>query len=635
MKRLAREAHLAGILEMAEDAIISMDEHQRIRFFNHGATVIFGYSQDEVLGQPLDILLPSRLVDVHRQHVRAFAGSPEASRRMGGRREVVGRRKDGTEFPAEASISKLTVRGETVYAAILRDITQREQAKEALRDSERYNRQLFKLSPLGLALCRLDGRLVDVNDAYARILGCSAAETLNLTYWEVTPEKYVAQEQAQLESLRATGRYGPYEKEYIHKDGHLVTVRLSGVMIEQGGEKFIWSMVEDVTERKQLEEQLRQSHKMEAVGQLAGGIAHDFNNMLTVITGYSELLLKHADLNDALRGPLEEIRQAGERAGTLTNQLLAFSRQQSLQPTVLDMNPVVRDIATMLRRLIGEDIVLEVIPAQNLGLVKVDAGQIEQVLMNLAVNARDAMLQGGQLTIETANIQIDPASAASHPGMQPGPHVIVAVRDTGCGMDAETRARIFEPFFTTKEKGKGTGLGLSTVYGIVKQSGGHILVESELGRGTTFTIYLPRLEAEALTPVAPPEGQTADRGTETILIVEDETYVREVAREGLEEYGYAIKEACNGHEASLFSERHEGPIHLLLIDLVMPGGSGREVAERLLSHRPDMKVLFMSGYPDDAVARHGVLVSNTILLEKPFSPEALAQKVREVLDWPS
>jgi PAS domain S-box-containing protein len=695
-KRLFHEAHLAAILEISEDAIISMDGHQRIRLFNRGAERIFGYAQDEVLGQPLDILLPSRAVDVHRQHIRAFAGPPEVSRRMGERREIVGRRKDGTEFPAEASISKLTVRGETVYTEILRDITQRKHAEEALLVK---TGQLQIITETMLAFLETEGW----RDASARLLRAALEQTaseygfigvvvdgpvlrilvhegivwdaaINRAFYDKAVQTY--RERGYLEFRNFDNLFGrvittgqtvlsnapgsdprsgglppghPPLRHFLgvpllhgqevvgmigvanRPGGYTDNEQAQLVVLTQAAALFYDSYRRRQREA-QLEEQLRQSQKMEAVGQLAGGIAHDFNNMLTVITGHSELLLQQGDLHESLRGPLAEIQKAGERAGMLTNQLLAFSRQQTLHPTVLDLNTVVGDAATMLQRLIGEDIAIEIIPAQHLGLVKADQGQLGQVLINLAINACDAMPQGGRLTIETANIQIDPADAVRHPGMQPGSHVMVTVHDTGCGMDAETQAHVFEPFFTTKEKGKGTGLGLSTVYGIVKQSGGHIRVASEPGRGTTFTIYLPRVEAEALTPAASPEAKPADRGTETILLVEDEDTVLEVARDTLEEYGYTVLAACNGQEALLFSERHEGPIHLLLADVVMPGYSGREVAERLLAHCPDMKVLFMSGYMRDTIARHGVLVPGIILLEKPFRPETLARKVREVLD---
>ena len=387
-------------------------------------------------------------------------------------------------------------------------------------------------------------------------------------------------------------------------------------------------------ERKQLEQQLRQAQKMEAIGQLTGGIAHDFNNMLTVIIGYSELMLQKLKADDSLRSDIEQIKEAGERASSLTRQLLAFSRKQVLQPKVFDLNAVLTNMDRMLQRLIGEDIHLVTVPAPGLGRVRADPGQIEQVIMNLAVNARDAMPHGGKLTIETANVELDNAYAREHVSVRPGSYVMLAVSDTGCGMDAATQAQIFEPFFTTKEVGKGTGLGLSTVFGIVKQSEGYVWVYSEVGRGTTFKIYLPRVEAAVET--VEPSGETARpaRGSETILLVEDDHAVRTLIRSTLQAHGYTVLEASQGKEALLLSGQHKGLIHMMVTDTVMPGMSGRELAERLKPLRPNMKALFMSGYTDKAIVHHGELDPDTAFLQKPFTPDALARKVREVLDSP-
>jgi len=385
-------------------------------------------------------------------------------------------------------------------------------------------------------------------------------------------------------------------------------------------------------DRTRLEEQLRQAHKMEAIGRLAGGIAHDFNNLLTVINGYSELVLNSLGANLHARKNVEQIKKAGRRAATLTRQLLAFSRRQVLQLRVLDLNAVVTNFEAMLQPLIGEDILLEAVLQPGLGLVKVDPGQIEQIILNLTVNARDAMPEGGKLTIETANVELDEAYARRHVSVRPGPYVMLAISDTGCGMDAETQARIFEPFFTTKEHGKGTGLGLATVYGIVKQSGGNIWVYSEPGKGTTFKIYLPRVEgvAEGSEPAHP--RSSILRGSETILLVEDEDMVRSLAREILEAHGYAVSEARDSTEALRVCHTHSGSIHLLVTDVVMPGMSGRELAARLGTIHPETKVLYMSGYTDDAVVRHGVLNAGLAFLQKPFTANAFLCKVREVLD---
>lgn len=388
----------------------------------------------------------------------------------------------------------------------------------------------------------------------------------------------------------------------------------------------------EVAERKLAEEQLRQSQKMEAVGKLAGGVAHDFNNLLTAINGHSELAMRRLKQDDPLYEKLEKIKKAGERAATLTHQLLAFSRKQILQPKVLDLNQVVFEMNKMLQPLIGEDIDLFTKLKPDLGMVKADPGQLEQVLMNLSVNARDAMPKGGKLTIETANVYLDEDYAGRHLSITPGWYVMLAVSDTGSGMDAQTQEQIFDPFFTTKEVGKGTGLGLSTVYGIVKQSGGNIWVYSELGRGTTFKVYLPCVNRCAEEPEPSTARNQLSEGNETVLLVEDEEMVREMAKEILEESGYQVLEAKHGHEALLIAEQYSGYIHLMLSDVVMPQMSGRELAARFAPLRKDMKVLYMSGYTDDAIVHHGVLDEGMAFIEKPFTPNALARKVRETLN---
>lgn len=387
-------------------------------------------------------------------------------------------------------------------------------------------------------------------------------------------------------------------------------------------------------ELRRTEEQLRQAQKMEAIGQLAGGVAHDFNNLLTIITGYSDLLLNGALAeSDPARDLVQEILKAAERASTLTRQLLAFSRRQVLAPRVLVLNSIVRDMDKMLRRMIGEDIALTSTLADDLGSVKADPGQIEQVLLNLVVNARDAMPRGGRLTIETANVYLDETYARAHPEARPGPFVMVAVTDTGCGMDAATQARIFEPFFTTKGVGKGTGLGLATVYGIVKQSQGSIFVYSEVNRGTSFKIYLPRIEGAAEeAPRIEAKAPSRPSGNETLLIVEDDEAVRALTRTVLRNSAYHVIESADGAEALRWAEGHADPIHLLVTDVVMPGMSGRELAERMTDLRKEVKVLYVSGYTDDSVVRHGLLEAEVAFLQKPFTPDALARKVREVLD---
>jgi PAS domain S-box-containing protein len=387
----------------------------------------------------------------------------------------------------------------------------------------------------------------------------------------------------------------------------------------------------DVTDRKHLTDQLRQSQKMQAIGELAGGVAHDFNNLLMVVKGHAQLLLERMPKEPSLHHSVQQMEKAADRAASLTRQLLAFSRKQVLQPRVLDMNDVVTGMIKMFSRVIGENIEMAFVPAAKLGRTKADPGQIEQVLLNLVVNARDAMPTGGRLTIETSNVHLDRSYAAGHAAVDPGPYIMLTVSDTGCGMDAETQSRIFEPFFTTKEAGKGTGLGLATVYGVVKQSGGYIWVYSEVGCGSTFKIYLPEVTEAIDAPAIEKETRGSSRGTETVLFVEDELSVRELVRDYLVGAGYRVLDAGDGIEALEAAMAHKGPIHILITDVVMPRLSGRDLATKLSSERPDMKVLFISGYTDDTIVRHGVLEGGVAFLQKPFNLRALSEKIREVL----
>jgi signal transduction histidine kinase/CheY-like chemotaxis protein len=428
-------------------------------------------------------------------------------------------------------------------------------------------------------------------------------------------------------------QYDDVEATWKRKDGGLLTVALSvrAVRTGAGRVEYYETFVRDVTDQRRLQQQLLQSQKMEAVGRLAGGIAHDFNNLLTVITSYSTLLLDDLDKDDPKRDDLEQVQKAADGAAALTRQLLTFSRQQVVEPRVISLNAVVENFQKILRRVIGEDVELATKLAPDVGLVLADIGHIEQTLMNLAVNARDAMPTGGTLTIETANVEHDPDYAHEREAAGVRWFVMLAVSDTGCGMDEATQARIFEPFFTTKEPGKGTGLGLATVYGIVKQAGGFIWVHSEPGHGTTFKVYLPQVGAPAEGVTAAPSVRVL-RGTETVLLVEDTAAVRAVTKQVLERQGYTVLEAPNGEAALRLVQQHHGRIDLLLTDVVMPGLSGRQLAEQLARARPDMKVLYASGYTDDSVVRHGILEARNAYLQKPFEPESLARKVRDVLD---
>jgi PAS domain S-box-containing protein len=436
---------------------------------------------------------------------------------------------------------------------------------------------------------------------------------------------------AQLERL-VKGYNSEIEYRLIRADGQVIWVRDNARVQVQGNSKIIYGVVGDITKSKQLEEQFRQSQKMDALGKLASGVAHDFNNILTVILGHSEILLERTDCNASSRKDVEQIQQAGERAASLTRQLLAFSRQQMLQPRLLDLNAIVLNIEQMLRRLLGADIELVTILESRLKPVKADPGQIDQVILNLAINARDAMPKGGKLTIETANVYLDDTYVRQRVGVTAGLYMMLAVSDTGIGMDKETQSRIFEPFFTTKEPGKGTGLGLAMVHGIVNQSGGSIWVYSEVGKGTTFKVYLPQV-IEAPASASPHQDSTESYGgSETILLVEDEDMVRELAHRVLLQNGYKILEAHQGEEAIQICEQYQAPIHLLLTDVVMPGKiNGPQLAEQLVLQYPEVKILYMSGYTDKAIINHGLLGSDIPFLQKPFTPNALRRKVREVL----
>jgi two-component system cell cycle sensor histidine kinase/response regulator CckA len=443
---------------------------------------------------------------------------------------------------------------------------------------------------------------------------------------ELTPEK-LGQKDLKLERT--------LELEFCRKDGSFFWSEISITLIRdrEGNPAGIVGVGRDITERKQLEDQLHQAIKMEAIGRLAGGVAHDLNNALTPIMGISEILLKELGPGHPIYEDIQEIKESGERCVSLTRQLLAFGRRQPLDMKVLNINDAVINIEKLLARVIGEDIGLVQFLDPELGNVKADVGQLEQIIVNLAVNARDAMPDGGKLTIETKNVTLDEEYSNNHVSTAPGPYVMLAVSDNGTGMDAETRAHIFEPFFTTKEIGKGTGLGLSTVYGIVKQSGGNIGVYSEPGKGTTFKIYLPRVEEEAEeTRARKRVSAISYRGSETILLVEDEDSVRKVAKRILEEQGYQILEAGNSEQALKLSESYKRPIHIIITDVVMPGMSGKEMSERLLISRPGIKILFVSGYTDNAIVHHGVLEKGTNFLQKPFTVESLTAKVRTVLD---
>jgi PAS domain S-box-containing protein len=536
------------------------------------------------------------------------------------------RRKDGS--PVWLLGSAHLVQGKDGAPAVIEetliDITERKKAEEIFRTAFNANPEPITIATIA------EGRYIDVNESFLRVTGHRREEVIGRTSLELEFWKSPEDRARLLEMLWEQNSVRDLEITYRTKSGEERIALDSADVIEIAGQECIIAILRDITEKKFLEKQLRQTQKMEAVGQLSGGIAHDFNNLLGVIIGYSEILEQRLPQNDPLRKECGQIKKAGQSAASLTRQLLAFSRQQVLEPKVLDLNAIVLQVEKMLQRLIGEDVDLRATLGPALGSIKADQSQIEQVIMNLAVNARDAMPQGGKLMIETANIDLDEDYARRHPPQKPGAYVQLTVADTGEGMDAETQSRIFEPFFTTKEPGKGTGLGLSTVYGIVRQSGGHIWVYSELGQGTTFKIYLPRIGKTAKVENPAPGLALSSRGTGTILLVEDEDALRELTRSLLEGDGYTVLEAERPDKAIEIALEHSGPIHLMLTDMVMPGMNGRVLAANLAPIRPAMKVVYMSGYT--GFTHPGLAESGASLLSKPFTRDALLRKLHEVLE---
>jgi PAS domain S-box-containing protein len=509
--------------------------------------------------------------------------------------------------------------------------TQAARMEETLQATARY-RALMEQANDAILIMDLSGLILEANREAERLFGRSRGQITGRYYDDfVVPDE--REESARNRSqLRRDGTVRVVGRHMERAGGTVVSVDVSGSLVRMGEESRVLAILRDVTERQRLEALLLQSQKMESVGRLAGGVAHDFNNLLGVITGYGDLLLRELGENHPSHRRVVEIRKAADRAAALTRQLLAFSRKQVLHLRVLDLNAAVAGIETMLRRLIGEHIELITVLHPGLGRVKADPGQVEQVIANLTVNARDAMPGGGKLIIETGNVELDEMYAAARPDARPGPHVMLAVSDTGHGMDAETLSHMFEPFFTTKGLGQGTGLGLATVYGIVRQVGGQVMVYSEPGRGTSFKIYLPRLEGQAdEVPAAMPMGP-APTGTETVLLVEDESALRTLIHEILRTAGYRILQGATPDEALATAAAHQGVIHLVLTDVILPSMSGREMADALRSARPRTRALFMSGYTDDAISHHGILEPGTHFMEKPFTADALLRKIREVLD---
>ena len=626
------QQRLTGIISSAMDAIITIDEEQRIVLFNAAAEKMFLCTAAEVLGQSIDRLLPDRFRVSHREHVKEFGTSGLSKRAKLGFDSLWARRANGEEFQMEASISKVEANGNRLLTVILRDITERNLAESALRKSEERFSKAFRNNPLAISIStRSEGRYLDVNDAFLHLLGYARKDVIGHTSLELKFWSEPLERSEMLRRLEESDKVDKFHTRYRTSKGELREAEMSVESVELDGQSCLLGITWDVTEIQKLEAQFRQAQKMEAVGRLAGGVAHDFNNVLGIIMGYSELSLELTGRGSPVSRYLAETKKAAAKAASLTQQLLAFSRKQVTFPRILDLNEVIRNTTSMFGRLVGEDITVEFRPGIELGNIKADPGQIEQVLMNLVVNARDAMPTGGRIAIETAMSEFDDEYVSQHPGSREGKQVVLIVSDTGCGMDDEVKAQIFEPFFTTKPLGRGTGLGLSTVYGIVKQSDGYIVVNSELGKGTTFKIYFPSVSEKVRQLVPFAAAEHPPRGTETILIVEDEALLREVTVQLLRSGGYKVVEAAGVSDALRILGNPNGSVDLLLTDVIMPEKSGAELFTEAKRINPKLRAVFMSGYAGEIVARHGVSVEEAFFLEKPFSKGTLLKKVYSAL----
>jgi two-component system cell cycle sensor histidine kinase/response regulator CckA len=628
---IEREILFQLISENAADMIAIVDMEGR-RIFN-------SLSYEKILGYSLqDLQASSAFEQIHPEDRERVKQAAEEARRtgIGKTLEYRIRHRNGSWLMLESTSSVIcNTNGEPEKLLIVnRNITERKRAEEALWRSEASFRSLVEGAPYGIYRAKMAGQFLQVNPALQRMLGYESAQELLKADLATQIFRHAGEYQRMNELLANLEEMKDVELEWQRRDGTPILVRCSGHQVKdrEGARAYFEVFAEDVTERRVLERQLRMAQKMEAIGRLSGGIAHDFNNLLGVIIGYSGVLKKSLDPKQPSYEHAAEIERAGQRAAALTRQLLAFSRQQVMTPTILSLNSLVSEMEKMLPRLLGEDIEVSLSLDPALGNVKADQSQIEQVIMNLAVNSRDAMPTGGKLGIQTANVELDEAYARDHAGAKPGQYVMLAITDTGTGMDAETLAHIFEPFFTTKERGKGTGLGLATVYGVVKQSNGYTWVDSSLGKGSSFRIYLPR-HSEQITAAEPkPASSEKSSGSETILLVEDADPLRKLAQTFLVTNGFRVLSAASGEEALTLAANHGSALDLLLTDVVMPGMNGRVLAEQLSLRQPGIKVLYMSGYTDSFIAGHGVLQAGTNLLHKPFTEEILLGKVREVLD---
>jgi len=633
------------ILEAIPDALVAVNQQGVIIQVNSQTEAMFGYTRDELIGQSIELLVPERQRPNHDQHRAEYHAKPKI-RRMGSGLDLYGRRRDGTEIPVEISLSPIAGQNGPIVLSAIRDVSDRKRIEEELRkvneeldrrktrelrDSQNRMALIVNSSQDAIIGKNLDGIITQWNTGAEQIYGYTEQEVTGRSITLLTPQDRANEIPEILRKIRGGERVEYFETIRVTKDGRRLNMSVSVSPIRDSEGKVIGAstIARNITAQKKIEDQLRQSQKMEAVGRLAGGVAHDFNNLLGIVTACTELLRMHAN-NESLEY-VDNIREAAKRGASLTRQLLSFSRRQQVLVQLVDLNERLKEVSKLLRPLMGDDVQIVLLPRSGTAVVEADPGQIDQIVMNLAVNSRDAMPKGGKLIIETGVFDFDDSFVRQHPGMNPGRYVMLAVSDNGIGMNEATRTHIFEPFFTTKEMGKGTGLGLSTVYGIVKQSGGHIRVYSEPDRGTTFKIYLPSADHKIGSSIATePEALPPRREGKTVLLAEDDAMMRRLTRKLLEEHGYKVFEAEDGKAAlELVAENHKS-IDLVLTDVVMKGMSGPEMVLKLLDTYPEMKVVYMSGYTGELVAQQGA-DSGIQLLEKPFTRSALLKTLDAAL----
>lgn len=620
-----------NVINSLDDLIFVKNERHEWVFLNDAACKFWGYQQEALLGKTDHDIFPREEADIY------WAKDNEVFQSEKPDLNIEKQTIDGNLYTiaTKKSIYKDPHTGERYIVGTIRDITEQKKAEEAIQQEKDMAQRYLDIAGVMLVALGTDGTVTLINKKGCQILGCEEEKIIGKNWFDNFIPKAMRREIQDVfdELMQGTSSVRQYNENLVlTKKGTERMVAWHNTLLTNDKGDIIGTLSsgEDITENRRLEEQLFQSQKMEAIGRLAGGIAHDFNNALTAIMGYSDIIAKDAEVKDKHRSYIDEIKKSAERAATLTQQLLAFSRKQIMQPKVLNLNTMLKNTKNMLQRMIGEDITFRLQTATPIDMIKVDPGKIEQVVINLAVNARDAMPNGGILEVETKNIFLDHAFCEMHKGADPGNYVLLSVHDTGKGIDNETMKHIFEPFFTTKEIGKGTGLGLATVYGIVRQSGGYIDVQSQEGSGTTVAIYLPRVDKVPET-VEKHESKVAEGKNETILFVEDDDMVRNMVAAVLEQYGYNVIKAENGSVAMKRCEQ-EDKIHLMITDVVMPGTSGPDLVRQIITTQPEMKVLYISGYTDDAIVHHGVLDENTPFLQKPFTPQKLALKVQELLE---